>query len=259
MRLENELQGFEVIPNRLILDNTVSYKARFLYMYMACKPEGWDFYLEPLAKELDLSVGTIRTYIKELIKAGWIEKKGQAHDKESGAFGACIFVLKASNKRDKYQKTPCGENPPSDKKHNTANNIYNKDNNKENNKEEKTLLTESEKGADAPTHSENKDDVSKEVKKRLSRKYNKNEPLTDIEVKFYLGMEKNYPRIMRMDVPFKYSQYQKLLKDGISNKKIIANLEAMENWKILKDRVEAYKVLLTFLKKDRNEYPQEMA
>ena len=137
MRLENELQGFEVIPNRLILDNTVSYKARFLYMYMACKPEGWDFYLEPLAKELDLSVGTIRTYIKELIKAGWIEKKGQAHDKESGAFGACIFVLKASNKRDKYQKTPCGKNPPSDKKHNTANNIYNKDNNKENNKEEK--------------------------------------------------------------------------------------------------------------------------
>ena len=259
MRLENELKGFEVIPNRLILDNTVSYKARFLYMYMACKPEGWDFYLEPLAKELDLSVGTIRTYIKELIKAGWIEKKGQVHDKESGVFGACIFVLKASNKRDKYQKTPCGKNPPSDKKHNTANNIYNKDNNKENNKEEKTLLSESEKGVDAPTHNDNDID-DKKLRKRLSQKYNDDKPLTDIEVKFYLGMEEKYPRVMRMDVPLKYSQYQQLLKDGVSNKKIIANLESMENWKPLNSkRVNAYQTLLNFIKIDKNEYPQEMA
>lgn len=102
-------------------------------------------------------------------------------------------------------------------------------------------------------------ETSSRVKERLSHKYNKGKPLTDIEVKFYLGMEHKYPRVMRMDVPLKYSQYQQLLKDGISNKKIIANLEAMENWKILKDRVKAYNTLLTFLKKDRNEYPQEMA
>jgi hypothetical protein len=102
-------------------------------------------------------------------------------------------------------------------------------------------------------------ETSSRVKERLSHKYNKDKPLTDIEVKFYLGMEQKYPRVMHMDVPLKYSQYQQLLKDGISNKKIIANLEAMENWKILKDRVKAYNTLLTFLKKDRNEYPQEMA
>lgn len=235
MRLENELQGFEVIPNRLILDNTVSYKARFLYMYMACKPEGWDFYLEPLAKELDLSVGTIRTYIKELIKAGWIEKKGQAHDKESGAFGACIFVLKASNKRDKYQKTPCGKNPPSDKKHNTANNIYNKDNNKENNKEEKTLFSESEKGADAPT---------------LSKLF-----VTDEEKAFYKGMKENYPYVAKMDVPLTFEDYKKLLSK-YSRIKIHMNLRAMNNYKDLKKNRYAKDTLENWCRRDKNEYKE---
>lgn len=235
MRLENELQGFEVIPNRLILDNTVSYKARFLYMYMTCKPEGWDFYLEPLAKELDLSVGTIRTYIKELIKAGWIEKKGQAHDKESGAFGACIFVLKASNKRDKYQKTPCGKNPPSDKKHNTANNIYNKDNNKENNKEEKTLFSESEKGADAPT---------------LSKLF-----VTDEEKAFYKGMKENYPYVAKMDVPLTFEDYKKLLSK-YSRIKIHMNLRAMNNYKDLKKNRYAKDTLENWCRRDKNEYKE---
>lgn len=234
MKLENELKGFEVIPNRLILDNTVSYKARFLYMYMACKPDGWDFYLEPLAKELNLSVGTIRTYIKELIKAGWIEKKGQAHDKENGTFGACIFLLKASNKRDKYQKTPCGENPPSDKKHNTANNIYNKDNNKENNKEEKTLLSESEKGAEAPS---------------LNELFQ-----TDEEKEFYKGMKERYPYVAKMQEPLTYEQYHKLL-NKYSRIKIHMNLRAMNNWKELnKKRRIAYDVLSNWCRRDRNEY-----
>ena len=235
MRLENELQGFEVIPNRLILDNTVSYKARFLYMYMACKPEGWEFYLEPLAKELDLSVGTIRTYIKELIKAGWIEKKGQAHDKESGVFGACIFVLKASNKRDKYQKTPCGENPPSDKKHNTANNIYNKDNNKENNKEEKTLLSESEKGADAPPPSN-----IFEVKEQEA---------------FYKGMKERYPYVAKMEVPLTYDEYLKLLTK-YSRIKIHMNLRGMNNWKGLTKRRVAFDTLDDWCMKDKHEYKE---
>jgi hypothetical protein len=204
-------------------------------MYMACKPEGWDFYLEPLAKELDLSVGTIRTYIKELIKAGWIEKKGQAHDKESGAFGACIFVLKASNKRDKYQKTPCGKNPPSDKKHNTANNIYNKDNNKENNKEEKTLFTESEKGAGAPSLSE------------LFK--------TDGEKAFDKGMKEKYPYVAKMDVPLTYADYIRL-QSKYSRIKIHMNLRAMNDWKGLSKRRSAMLTLENWCNRDKNEYKE---
>lgn len=97
-------------------------------------------------------------------------------------------------------------------------------------------------------------ETSSRVKERLSHKYNKDKPLTDIEVKFYLGMEQNYPRVMRMDYPLLYRQYQDLLKKGINNNKIIANLEAMENYKPLKDRVKAYQTLLNFIKIDKNTY-----
>ena len=72
-------------------------------------------------------------------------------------------------------------------------------------------------------------------------------------------MEKNYPRVMRMDHPLLYRQYQELLKKGVNNNKIIANLEAMENYKPLKDRVKAYKTLLNFIKIDRNTYEETVA
>jgi hypothetical protein len=56
-----------------------------------------------------------------------------------------------------------------------------------------------------------------------------------------------------------YNQYQQLLKDGVCNKKIIANLEAMENYKPLKDRVKAYQTLKNFIKIDKNVYTPDVA
>ena len=80
-----------------------------------------------------------------------------------------------------------------------------------------------------------------------------------MEVEFYLGMEKHYPRVMHMDYPLLYRQYQELLNKGVNNNKIIANLEAMENYKPLKDRVKAYQTLLNFIKIDKNTYAPTMA
>lgn len=97
-------------------------------------------------------------------------------------------------------------------------------------------------------------ETSSRVKERLSHKYNKDKPLTDREVTYYLGMEQKYPRVMRMDYPLLYRQYQELLKDGVINDKIKANLEAMENYKPLTKRVDAYKTLLKFIKIDKNIY-----
>lgn len=102
-------------------------------------------------------------------------------------------------------------------------------------------------------------EINSRVKERLAHKYNKKKPLTDIEVKYYLGMEEKYPRVMRMDNPLLYRQYKDLLKKGVIVDKIIANLEAMENWKPLKDRVSAYQTLLTFIKKDKNQYAPSVA
>lgn len=59
---------------------------------MASKPEGWDFFLEPMAQELGYSKDTLRKYIKELIECGWLEKGEQ--DKSNGnRFGAVEYTL----------------------------------------------------------------------------------------------------------------------------------------------------------------------
>ena len=102
-------------------------------------------------------------------------------------------------------------------------------------------------------------ETSSRVRERLSHKYNKDKPLKEIEVKFYLGMEEKYPRVMRMDYPLLYRQYQELLNEGICNAKIKANLEAMENYKPLKDRVKAYQTLKNFIKIDKNVYNPDVA
>ena len=93
----NELKGYQTIPRNLIFDNSLPDRARFLYCYMAAKPDDWDFFLEPMARELQLSVETVRKYLQCLIDAGWIEKGEQSN--EHGQFGAVTYTLKADNNR----------------------------------------------------------------------------------------------------------------------------------------------------------------
>ena len=95
---KNELKGFEPIPRDLVFDKYLSDRARFVYVFMACKPEDWDFYLEPMAKDIGYSVDTLRKYINELVVSGWLMKGAQAN--EHGVFGAVEYTLKATKFTD---------------------------------------------------------------------------------------------------------------------------------------------------------------
>ena len=91
----NELANYNSIPRDLVFDSTMSDRARFVYVYMSCKPDTWDFYLEPMAKEIGYSVETLRKYINELVASGWLVKGEQKNEK--GVFGATEYTLKANN------------------------------------------------------------------------------------------------------------------------------------------------------------------
>lgn len=97
-KFSNELNNYQSIPRELVFDTTLSDRARFVYCFMACKPDGWDFYLEPMAKEIGYSVDTLRKYINELVASGWIKKGEQ--EREKGIFGATQYTLKATNSSD---------------------------------------------------------------------------------------------------------------------------------------------------------------
>lgn len=92
---KNELGNYQPIPRELVFDKSLSDRARFVYVFMACKPDGWDFFLEPMAKEIGYSVDTLRKYINELVDNGWLVK-GEQVVNENGKFGAVEYTLKAS-------------------------------------------------------------------------------------------------------------------------------------------------------------------
>ena len=116
---KNELTNYQSIPRELIFDNTLSDRARFLYCYMASKPDGWDFYLVPMAKELGYSVGTLRKYIAELVESGWLVRGEQRI--ENGKYGAVNYTLKSTTANTEYQQdsTQLGVKIPYAENHDT--------------------------------------------------------------------------------------------------------------------------------------------
>jgi len=106
--LKNELKdNYTIIPNVLIRDNSVSDRARFIFCLLASKPDDWIFYNRALARELNYSVDTLRKYINELIRKGWIEKYEYP-------FKANDYILKATNSKVSG-KTRHGNNPTPEK------------------------------------------------------------------------------------------------------------------------------------------------
>ena len=132
----NGLKNFQVIPRELIFDNSLSDRARFVYCFMASKPDGWDFLLNPMANELGYSVDTLRKYINELIDGGWL-KKGEQNNND-GMFGAVVYTLLSTKNTDtgktRHEEIPTRENTDTGKfRHGENPTQYNKDN--EENKE----------------------------------------------------------------------------------------------------------------------------
>ena len=95
---KSELSNYQNVPRELVFDKNLSDRARFVYVFMACKPDDWDFYLEPMAKDIGYSVDTLRKYINELVTSGWLIKGEQTNEK--GVFGAVEYTLKATKISD---------------------------------------------------------------------------------------------------------------------------------------------------------------
>jgi DNA-binding Lrp family transcriptional regulator len=102
----NIKRDFTTIPNALINDNELTDRARFLFCYMAAKPDDWKFYQNKISKDLGLSIDTIRKYISELEESGWLSRE----------------LVRSEGKFDSYDYTlnnsPCRQNTDTVKNHN---------------------------------------------------------------------------------------------------------------------------------------------
>lgn len=185
-KIFNQNKGGEIIPRALLFDNSLSDRARFVYCFMCGKPEGWDFYLAPMAKELGYSVDTLRKYLKELTDSGWIEKGSQNHDEETNKFGCVDYTInsKPYRKKPDTEKTRHGKIPTQDNNSTILNSSINKDN-----KEEKSTIVD-EKNPPVQT-----------------------ELFNDEEKKFVTFMREKFPRIMKMQKPLTLEQAKKLKEE----------------------------------------------
>lgn len=102
-KFNNENKRFSSAPNALINDDTIPDRARFIYVYMNAKPEGWEFFHEPMAKALGMGVDTMKKYIDILVERGWLDRGPQQN--ENGKFGAIEYTLKAIRKKTSNKNT----------------------------------------------------------------------------------------------------------------------------------------------------------
>ena len=69
---------FTQVPNGLLYDPNISFKAKGIWAYMSAKPEGWQFSADRIAEETKEERKAILAGLKELSDAGYItaKKKG---------------------------------------------------------------------------------------------------------------------------------------------------------------------------------------
>lgn len=66
---------FTQVPNSLLYDPDISFKAKGLWAYMSAKPDGWNFSADRIATETKEERKAILAGLKELSGAGYITAK----------------------------------------------------------------------------------------------------------------------------------------------------------------------------------------
>lgn len=179
-KVNNKTKGFNSISRELVFDNVLSDRARFVYVYMACKPDGWDFFQDKVAEELGYKKATLRKYLDELILRGWIVEEEQEND---GKFGALQYTIENERMTD--------ENLPIRKKPDTQKTRYGKNHNHKD-------IDNNDSSINTPII-DNKNKKSTNVDKK-----------DEAEEQFLIYMKEHYPYIMRMDKPMTRKEASKL-------------------------------------------------
>lgn len=230
-KVNNKTRGFGSIPRDLVYDDNLSDRARFLYVYMAMKPEGWEFFQEKMAKELHYTRETLRKYLDELIVAGWITEYEQING-EGGKFTTLDYTIEIEKKDG--GKLPIRKNTVTEKTR------IGKNRHKEIN---------SSNTNDSLTTTEDKE-IDRKVLSDESTKSTRKKELTEEEKEYQEKMREKFPRIMKMEKPLTLEEAKKL-KGKYDSDMLKQIMHEMENWKpLLKKSVSAYMTIINWCNRE---------
>lgn len=117
---------FTKIANVLITDQRLSSGAKVLYCYLRSKPTNWKVINSDIINTLQMSQESVAKYFKELISAGWIDRKKE-QDEKGQLLGGYIYFLFDLPKKSIQEETPdtektlIRENPRYNNNTNTTN------------------------------------------------------------------------------------------------------------------------------------------
>lgn len=120
---------FTMVANQIIFDPRISSKAKFYYVYLSSKPEGWEFHTNAIVKQIKEGKDAFYTGLNELEEFGYLVR---IQKRIGGKFSATEYNLLMPNNTG---YSSCTENPDtinSDTENQVTNNkdINNKDINK---------------------------------------------------------------------------------------------------------------------------------
>jgi len=93
---------YGVIPNHLLNDSDISFKAKGIYAYIQSKPEDWDFSAERISNQTKEGLSSVKSALIELENKGYLNREKH---KNSKGFWEIEYIL---------FENPVVDNPPLD-------------------------------------------------------------------------------------------------------------------------------------------------
>jgi hypothetical protein len=119
---------FGAVPNELLNDPDISFKAKGLYAYLNSKPDNWDFSVESIAAQVKEGIDSVRGGIHELEKYGYLRRVKHQNEKGFWEIDYMLFECPAEEESS-LGKSEEGKHPKQYKKEYTKKEFIKKDNN----------------------------------------------------------------------------------------------------------------------------------
>ena len=92
-------ENFTMVHNNLIFDESISWKAKGILLYMLSRPSNWRYNAKEIAKNSKDGLDSVYSGLKELVKERYVSRKKNA----DGTINYYIFEDKSENNIRDYQ------------------------------------------------------------------------------------------------------------------------------------------------------------
>lgn len=117
-------KNYGVIPNNVLNNKLLSFKAKGIYAYIQSKPDGWEFSAERIALQSEEGLASVRTGLKELELEGYLIRK--KYHNEKGFFEIEYILFEEPMLENPIVENPTLDNPMSENYTNNSNKEFSK-------------------------------------------------------------------------------------------------------------------------------------